>query len=217
MSSTSIELIDGAAGPVEVAIDQPDRPAFATPRGFALVLHPNPVQGGANENKVVQTIARACVSLGFVVARPNFRGVGASAGTHDEGRGELDDMLAVFDALRPRWPGELVLAGFSFGSYVQSHVAARLAERGTPVSRVILVGTATSRWTVAPVPADALIVHGELDDVVPLGSVLDWARPQELPVVVMPGADHFFHRKLIGLKRLVLDVLAPRADAAARL
>ena len=214
MSGTTKVVVAGTAGDIDVSVDRPDAAEWPTPRGLALVCHPHPLQGGANENKVVQTVARACVALGFVAVRPNFRGVGASAGAFDEGRGEVDDMLAVLAAMRAEVPeGELVLAGFSFGSFVQSHIAQRLGADGTPIARLILIGTAASRWNVAPARADTLVIHGEVDDVVPLAAVLDWARPQELPVIVMPGADHFFHRKLVVLKRLVLDALAARIES----
>ena len=125
---------------------------------------------------------------------------------------EQDDLLAVVDWMRTQtaWSPEvatlpLALGGFSFGSFVQTHVARRLAEAGTPAQRLVLVGTATSRWDVATVPADTIVIHGEQDDTVPLGSVLDWARPQDLPVIVIPGADHFFHRKLHLIKQLVVN------------
>lgn len=215
-SGTSRELIAGPAGAIEIALDLP---APDTPRrGLALIAHPHPLYGGTLDNKVVQTLARALVGLGYVCARPNFRGVGASAGLHDEGRGEREDLLHLVDVLSTRYaPAALVLAGFSFGSYVQSHVAVHLARRGAVIERLILVGTAASRWEVAPVRADTLVIHGELDETVPLSAVLDWARPQDLPVVVIPGADHFFHRKLTVIKRLVQDALAcvrPAAGAA---
>ncbi|WP_051378087.1 alpha/beta hydrolase [Derxia gummosa] len=210
MAST-VEFIDGAAGPIEVALDTPDAERFATPRGFALVGHPHPLFGGTNTNKVVMTIARALVQLGFIVARPNFRGVGKTAGEHDAGKGEADDNTLVARTLIARFqPASVVLGGFSFGSFVTTHVAQRLADDGVAIEKLVLAGTATSRWNVLPVPAGSLVVHGELDDTVPLSSVLDWARPQDLPVVVVPGADHFFHRKLVPLKHLVLDALAPR-------
>jgi alpha/beta superfamily hydrolase len=99
----------------------------------------------------------------------------------------------------------VVLAGFSFGTFVLSHVAQQLVRDGTPAERLVFVGTAASRWSVAPVPPDTLVIHGELDDTVPLASVFDWARPQELPVIVVPGAEHFFHRKLHLIKRIVTD------------
>jgi alpha/beta superfamily hydrolase len=202
---TQFELISGPVGSIEVAIDAP----AGEPRGLAVLCHPHPLFGGTLDNKVTQTLARALVALGFVSVRPNFRGVGNTAGTHDEGRGEVDDIVTVVDLFRQRYqPKELVLAGFSFGSFVQTHVAQRLAAAGIPAQRLVLVGTATSRWQVMPVPEDALVIHGELDDTVPLSSVLDWARPQNLPVTVIPGADHFFHGRLPIIKRLVIHALS---------
>lgn len=202
---TQFELISGPVGSIEVAIDAP----AGEPRGLAVLCHPHPLFGGTLDNKVTQTLARALVALGFVSVRPNFRGVGKTAGTHDEGRGEVDDIVTVVDLFRQRYqPKELVLAGFSFGSFVQTHVAQRLAAAGIPAQRLVLVGTATSRWQVMPVPEDALVIHGELDDTVPLSSVLDWARPQNLPVTVIPGADHFFHGRLPIIKRLVIHALS---------
>jgi alpha/beta superfamily hydrolase len=194
-------LLKGAAGAIEVAIDAP----ASEPRGLAVVAHPHPLFGGTFENKVVHTLARAFVALGYRVARPNFRGVGGSEGTHDEGRGEVDDLIAVVEQLNAQSPqGEVVLAGFSFGSFVQTHVAARLAALGRPARRLVLVGLAVSRWTVLPVAKDSVIIHGENDDTVPLAAVLDWARPLDLAIIVIPGADHFFHRKLTTIKRIVL-------------
>lgn len=178
-----------------------DEPAQA-PRGVVVVCHPNPVQGGTLDNKVVQTIARAFVQMGYRSVRFNFRGVGQSQGVWDEGRGEVDDALAVVNALRdPRLP--LALAGFSFGAYVASQAALRLTgdERA---ERLLLVAPATSRFDTAAVPADTLVIHGEVDEVVPLASVLDWARPQALPLIVVPGVGHFFHGQLPLLKNLLL-------------
>jgi alpha/beta superfamily hydrolase len=206
---TRIVGIDGPAGRIDVALDRPDEDV--PPRGIAVIAHPHPVYGGTRDNKVVQTLARALLALGHVCWRPDFRGVGASAGTYDEGRGETEDLLAVVAAAREAEPGgdalPLVLAGFSFGSFVQSRVARRLADAGRPASRLVFVGTAASRFEVEPVPADTLVIHGEIDDTVPLSAVLDWARPQDLPVVVIPGADHFFHRRLTGLKQLLVREL----------
>ena len=205
---TRIVGIPGPAGRNDVAVD---RPEGGPARGLAVVAHPHPLYGGTRDNKVVQTLARALLALGHICWRPDFRGVGASEGSYDEGRGETEDLLAVVAAARAAEPGgdalPLVLAGFSFGSAVQSRVARRLAEAQRPATRLVFVGTATSRFEVEPVPADTLVIHGEVDDTVPLSSVLDWARPQELPVVVIPGADHFFHRKLTGLKQLLMREL----------
>lgn len=195
-------LIAGPAGELQCAIDNP----AAAPRGVAVICHPNPVQGGTLDNKVVQTVARAFVQLGYRAVRFNFRGIGQSQGVWDEGRGEIDDALAVIAALRE--PGlPLLLAGFSFGGYVASQAALRLPE-DQRAERLLLVGPATSRFDTAAVPADTVVIHGEADDVVPLQAVLDWARPQVLPITVVPGVGHFFHGQLPLLKSLVLRAFA---------
>jgi alpha/beta superfamily hydrolase len=156
------------------------------------------------ENKVVQTLARAFVQAGWRSLRFNFRGVGASQGTHDEGRGETADMLHIVASEAPSGP--LALAGFSFGSYVALNALQRLWGEREP-AKIVLVGTAASRFAAPPVPAEAhdrtLVVHGEHDDTVPLAAVMDWARPQQLPVTVVPGGGHFFHGQLPLLKSLV--------------
>ena len=199
-------LIDGAAGAIDTIVDIP-----AEIRGIGLVGHPHPLFGGANTNKVTHALARAFTRLDYVALRPNFRGVGSSDGIHDEGRGETDDMLVVLAEARRRF-GDLpvALAGFSFGAFVTSHGAARLQPDRLP-EQLVLVGTAASRFEVAPVSAElkprTLVVHGETDDVVPLASVLDWARPQSLPVTVVPGVGHFFHGQLPLLKNIVLHHL----------
>ncbi|QCP48064.1 alpha/beta hydrolase [Trinickia violacea] len=203
-------LIDGPVGKIEMALDVPDavREEGAAPRGIALVAHPHPLFGGSMDNKVAVTLARTLVQLNYVTYRSNFRGVGETQGEHDNGHGERDDLLAVLDYMRAQ-PGQadlpLVLAGFSFGTFVLSHVAKALAEAGKEIERIVFVGTAASRWEVAPVPENTLVIHGETDDTVPIASVYDWARPQELPVVVIPGAEHFLHRKLHILKRIIVD------------
>ena len=195
-ASLTRAMVDGPAGKIETDINDPG----GSRRGIALIAHPNPVQGGTKDNKVVTTLAKAFFALDYVAARPNFRGVGTSAGSHDEGRGETDDLLAVAAFLKRQY-GELpvVLAGFSFGSFVQTRVAKRL-----PAERVVLVGPAVNRFPAETVPADTLVIHGEHDDVVPLASVLDWARPQGLPIVVVPGGEHFFHGRLNLLSDLIV-------------
>ncbi|MDO5056110.1 MAG: alpha/beta hydrolase [Lautropia sp.] len=208
--STRILSIPGPAGAISCALDVP-----AAPRLLALVAHPHPLHGGTMNNKVAQTIARALLQIGAVCWRPNFRGVGESAGTFDHGLGETDDLEAVLRfalahdsaAALPR-PVPLVLAGFSFGTFVQSRLLQRLD--AYPVSRqpMVLVGPAVKRFDVQAVPADTLVVHGEEDEVVALQDVFDWARPQNLPLVVMPGASHFFHGRLPDLKTLILRHMA---------
>jgi alpha/beta superfamily hydrolase len=197
---TRREFVDGPAGRLECAVDSPLAPA----RGLALVAHPHPLHGGSLDNKVAQTLARAFAELGYVAWRPNFRGVGESEGQHDEGRGELDDLAAVLaHAERTSGPAAVVLAGFSFGAAMQAKLAERLRGAGRAPERLVLVGVAVTHSAVPPVPADTLVIHGERDETVPLAAVLDWARPQDLPVVVLPGADHFFHRRLALLRSIV--------------
>lgn len=201
-AQTDTRLMPGPAGALEIAIDRPE----GASAGTAVIAHPHPLHGGAMTNKVVQTLARAAVLAGLTAVRFNFRGVGRSAGVYDEGRGELDDLLAVVQAEAPAGP--LVLAGFSFGAFVTTHAVERLFAAGRPVRHAVLVGTAASRFDARPLPAElhgrTLVVHGEADDTVPLSAVLDWARPQVLPVTVVPGGGHFFHGQLPMLRELVL-------------
>ena len=171
--------------------------------GVAVVAHPHPLFGGSLDNKVAQTLARALAELGYVAWRPNFRGVGESGGRHDDGRGEVDDLAAVLaQAEKGQGSTDVALAGFSFGAAMQAKLAERLRAEGRVV-RLVLVGVAVTHSTVPAVPADTLVIHGELDETVPLAAVLDWARPQDLPVTVLPGADHFFHRRLPLLRAIV--------------
>ena len=190
-ATTRREFVAGPAGRIECAVDAPDGP----PRGAALIAHPHPLFGGTLDNKVAQTLARTFVDLGYEAWRPNFRGVGETEGKHDEGRGEVDDLEAVYRQLKAR---SVVLAGFSFGAAMQAKLAQRVS-----AERLVLIGVAVVHLEVPPVPAGTLVIHGEQDTTVPLGAVLDWARPQELPVTLVPGADHFFHRKLHVLRDLI--------------
>ncbi len=197
--------IAGPAGALECATDEP----AGTARGTAVLCHPHPQFGGTLDNKVVQTLARAFLQLGYRAVRFNVRGVGASAGTWDEGRGEIDDALAVVAAERAAFPGlPLALGGFSFGGYLAAQAADRLQAAGQPVERLALVGPATSRFSMpARVAPDTVVIHGETDDVVPLSATLDWARPQVLPVIVLPGVGHFFHGQLALLKSQLVQAL----------
>ena len=196
----------GPAGALDVAID---RPAGAS-LGTAIVAHPHPLHGGTMTNKVVQTVARAFVQAGWTSVRFNFRGVGTSQGSYDEGQGELQDLLAV--VAQQAADGPMCVAGFSFGSFVASHAVTVLHAQSRDIRHVVLVGTAASRFHVATIPGElhlkTLVLHGESDDTVPLASVLDWARPQSLPVLVVPGGGHFFHGQLPLLKDLVLRHLS---------
>ena len=197
-SKTQKLKLAGPAGALECALDVP----AGAPRGVAVVCHPHPQHGGTMDHKVVQTLARAFLQLGYRTARFNFRGVGASQGVWDEGRGEVDDALAVIAAQRDtNLP--LVLAGFSFGGYIAAQAAAQLPE-GLKAERMVLVGPSTEKHRVPAVPSDTLVIHGELDDVVPLAATLGWARPQSLPITVIPGGGHFFHGQQTLLKDIVL-------------
>jgi len=223
-SGTKLMNINGIVGQIEMSIDLPNElknnPDFVV-RGLALVAHPHPLKGGTKDNKVVQTIARAFNHLGYVSVRPNFRGVGATEGTHNDGVGEMEDLLLVTDWMRApsswmhfegtkhqSWIGSanalpLVVSGFSFGSFVGTHLVQRLADLGRPAERLVMVGSAAGKWALAPVPADTILIHGEVDETIPLIDVLDWARPQELTVQVVPGAEHFFHRKLHCIRSII--------------
>lgn len=195
--------LDGHAGKMQCILDLPE----AAPRGIALVAHPHPLYGGTMENKVAQTLARTFVTLGYATARFNFRGVGESEGVHDDGRGEVDDMDLMYRHMVERYPGlPVALSGFSFGTFVQAQFQQRLIADGRPAERLVLVGTAAGKWPMPPVPADTILIHGELDDTITLQEVFDWARPLDIPVTVIPGADHFFHRKLGHIKNLVVEM-----------
>jgi len=200
-AQTEYLLQTGPAGALEVAIDRPTDAA----QGVAVIAHPHPLHGGTMTNKVVQTLARAFVLTGWTAVRFNFRGVGRSDGAYDEGQGELQDLLAVVQAQAPEGP--LCLAGFSFGAFVTSHAVAQLHPQ-RELRHVVLVGTAASRFAVAPLAPElhlrSLVIHGEQDDTVPLAAVMDWARPQALPVLVVPGGGHFFHGQLPLLRDCVL-------------
>ncbi|MCM0034335.1 MAG: alpha/beta hydrolase [Burkholderiaceae bacterium] len=197
---------DGLAGIIDCAIDWPE----GVPTGWALILHPNPSQGGTRDNKVVTTLSRACVQQGLVALRPNFRGIGASGGSFDHGKGELQDMAALVEQFRVRYPEiaakPWVLGGFSFGTSigVQLYAQWQKLEKNLP-NIVILTGSAALRFrhSEASAPEDTLVIHGELDEVVPLSEVMEWARPIGMPVVVIPEAGHFFHGKLLVLRQLV--------------
>jgi uncharacterized protein len=221
----------------EVMLDLAIDPAFGglgrspddtrAAHGIAIVAHPHPLFGGTRDNKVVMTLARALTGQGFHVLRPNFRGVGESTGSFDEGQGEAQDLLKLYQMCagltKPLWWPEAseylwpmtpsrVLAGFSFGAFVQTLVAQSIAG-DTPA--LILVGLAVSRFPAAEVAAGTLVIHGEQDDVVPLADVLNWARPQAQPVVVIPGAGHFFHGHLLALKGLLTNSLMARYNTGS--
>jgi alpha/beta superfamily hydrolase len=190
-----------AAGPVgnlEGMWHLPD----AAPRAIAVVAHPLPIMGGTMDNKVVTTLAKTFAELGFAALRFNFRGVGASEGRFDSGNGEMEDVLAMVRyAQQEQGDLPLVLAGFSFGGFVQARVAQHLHLQP---HGLVLVAPAAGRYALPPVPHHTLVIHGEQDEVIPLADVMAWARPQHLPIVVLPEAEHFFHGRLSQLKQIVL-------------
>jgi uncharacterized protein len=202
--------IAGPAGVLEAAIDTSTVPAVAT----AVICHPHPLQQGTMSNKVVTTVARTFARLGADAVRFNFRGVGGSAGAYADGNGERDDALAVVAWCRTRWPGRpLYLGGFSFGAAVAAAIAARAAPAGLltvapPVDRL-------SAGFVAPA-CPWLLVHGDADDVVPPGPVLEWCATLAAPprIVLLPGVGHFFHGSLAALADAVTAVFGP--DFTAR-
>jgi alpha/beta superfamily hydrolase len=198
MSSQHKVVFAGAVGQLEGVVHLPN----AAPRAIAVVAHPLPTMCGTMDNKVVTTLAKAFVELGCVALRFNFRGVGASGGKFDSGNGEMEDVLAIVRHAHQEYGDlPLLLSGFSFGAYVQARAAQHLHPHP---HRLVLIAPAVGRFAMPPVQHDTLLVHGELDEVVPLADVLQWARPLHLPIVVMPEAGHFFHGRLNQLKQIVL-------------
>ena len=210
-ANTQRLFVAGPAGQIECAVDLPAMPPIGTSgtSGTAVICHPHPQHGGTMDNKVVQTLARAVLQLGWRSVRFNFRGIGASQGGWDDGVGEIDDAMAVIDAQRDS-TAPLLLAGFSFGGYVAAQAALRLPD-GAKASRLVLVGPSTEKQPMPTVPAETVVVHGETDDVVPLSATLAWARPQSLPVIVLPGVGHFFHGQLGLLKTVIVRELLGRS------
>jgi len=196
--------VQGPPGRIEVVLDWPNE---TSPVGVAHIAHPHPLFGGSLTNKVVATLARVFATLGWLAVRSNFRGVGATEGEHDDGRGELDDLMHLVERvawLPPTTPAvPLALAGFSFGSFVVAQAAAQLQSRGAPPRHLVLVGAAAGKWPMPGVDPGALVIHGEQDETILLTDVFAWARGCDVPVVVIPGADHFFHHRLPMLKKLV--------------
>ena len=201
LNKQHIFFIQGSAGQLETLY----LPAQNAERGVAVINHPNPTQGGTFTNKVIQTAAKALSQMGFHCYLPNLRGTGNSEGEHDYGRGETDDCLAVIDYAQSQHPhaAQLIISGFSFGGYVSLFAA----QQRQP-DALVLLGPAVGMYEVpaaqAADPAHTLVIHGEIDEVVPLANALNWAAPQDIPVVVLPQSSHFFHGKLIPLRDTLL-------------
>ncbi len=195
--------VAGPVGQLECALDLPE----AEPVGIALLAHPHPLYGGTMDNKVVHMMARAFIDLHYVSVRMNFRGVGGSQGTHAGGAGESDDMAVVLEHIRVQYPDmPVALGGYSFGTYVVSMLQKRLASDASPIERMVLVSATAGKWAVETVPKDTILIHGEMDDIVPLPDLFEWARPQDLPVVVVTGADHLFNRKLHHIREMIAEM-----------
>ena len=189
----------GDIGNLVGALQLPDE----EPLGIAVIAHPLPIMGGTMDNKVVTTLAKAFLDIGYVTLRFNFRGVGDSAGSYDDGNGETLDAVSAANFMRSEFPGlPLLLAGFSFGGYVQARAVAELNPQ-----QLVLIAPAVGRFEMPDVPADTLLIHGDMDKVVELHELLAWARPQHLPVIVLTGAEHFFHGRLVQLKQIVIQQL----------
>ncbi|TCV88163.1 alpha/beta hydrolase [Sulfurirhabdus autotrophica] len=190
--------IDGPSGKIETVINDPGPERI----GIALIAHPHPLHGGTLDNKVVQTVADTLLSLGYVAVRPNFRGVGMSDGDYDHGEGEVEDMLAAYAFVQPRYPDlPLLLAGFSFGAHVQNQIGHKLNAQ-----QVVLIGPAVNMFEFGDVAPNATIIHGGKDELVPLEVVQTWSEAQGVKLVVLEGADHFFHRKLSQLKQTLVEL-----------
>ncbi len=198
--------IDGPAGSLEARIEVPQ--SVHAPRAVGVVCHPHPLHGGTMQNKVVHTLARSMQSLGAPTVRFNFRGVGASDGRYDDGRGEIDDALTVIEWARSRWAcDELWLGGFSFGAAV-----ALLAADAAAPRQLVTVAPPVPRMELASIrrpQARWLIVQGDADELVSIDAVRDWAEGFEPPprLLAMAGAEHFFHGRLGELRQAVVDFL----------
>ncbi|MEM6819777.1 MAG: alpha/beta fold hydrolase [Pseudomonadota bacterium] len=199
-------LIEGPAGALETLLERPEHGDDAS---VIIVCHPHPAHGGAMTNKVAYTLARAGVLAGLTALRFNFRGVGASAGSYDEGRGELEDVLAVVDWVRTELrPKRLVLGGFSFGSAMVV-----FASHQRDCDQLLLVAPPVGRIlppdTRVPDALPLTVVQGGQDDLVDPEAVIEWcnAQPPGVQVTLMETADHFFHGHLPALRERLVEAL----------
>lgn len=173
------------------------------PIGVAIIFHPDPLGGGTYTNKVVQTIAKALNTKGYLCFCPNLRGVGMSDGAHDYGTGEIDDAWDIHNYIRQSYPDfPLILAGFSFGTAVACGIAALIDHK-----KLILVGPAVSRFQVTPPDTSkTIVIHGQNDEVISLNQVLKWSEQFDQPVICCPNTGHFFHGKLSNLQNLLNSI-----------
>ena len=211
MLNQGTHLVDGPVGSIEMMVDVP---SSAAPSGVVVIGHPQPLLGGSAQHKVPHFLAKGFAEAGFVAVRPNFRGVGKTEGAHDAGSGETDDLLSLIHSIRNERPDlPLHLVGFSFGAFVQAKVADALTKAGVPANSVCLAGMPYGEveggrsYDTPKGLANALVIHGEMDERVPLSSVFEWARPSNQVVTVIPGADHFFAGRLHILRSLMLEFI----------
>ncbi|MBS0455884.1 MAG: alpha/beta hydrolase [Proteobacteria bacterium] len=197
--ATGSLLLSGPAGALEVCVDFPD-PAEAR-AGVVVFCHPHPLEGGSMHNKVVTMSCRALRELGLVTVRFNFRGVGLSQGSYDNGRGEALDLLAVAQwAQAARSKGKLWLGGFSFGAWISL-----LGSRDLAAAQVISIAPPAGRWDFSAVHAPTcpwLVVQGDADEIVSPRAVYDWlgTLDRHPTLVKMPDTGHFFHQRLMDLR-----------------
>tara|TARA_Y100001960_G_scaffold333166_1_gene436858 strand:- start:22 stop:660 length:639 start_codon:yes stop_codon:yes gene_type:complete len=198
-------FIDGPAGKLETVMANSN---YKHRHGIAVIAHPHPLYSGTMDNKVVHTLFRVSIELGFIAVKFNYRGVGKSQGSYGDGLGEIEDVIAVVRAIQKKFDSEsnnlsLLLAGFSFGGAIQAHAAKTLSPQN-----LVMISPSVDHFKVPLISNYAkriLIIQGDQDDVVPLKTILHWATIQDLPIVVIPGAEHFFHGKLHNIKRTVRD------------
>jgi len=187
-------FIPGPVGQIEVFVDYPQGEV----KGFAVICHPHPLQGGTPQHKVPALLAQILVENGCVVYRPSFRGSGQSEGVHDEGHGETDDVLKVIHHARLQHVGlPFYAGGFSFGAHVMAKCYDALPSELRSI-QTILCGLPTAtvagvrHYQTPEIKGDILFIHGEADDVTILSDMIAWAKPQRHLVTVLPGANHFF-------------------------
>jgi len=201
-TDTSEIFLTGPAGKLECLIDVPE-PELKRP-ATVVICHPHPMHGGTMRNKVVTIIERAVRELGLNTVRFNFRGAGESEGEYDEGQGEIEDLMAVAEWVQKTRPSDdLWLAGFSFGAFVTLKAAQDL-----PVRQMITIAPPVERYGfehLLPPNCPWLVVQGDEDDVVSATAVQQWADALDQPpnLIIMEGADHFFHRRLMDLRGLI--------------
>ena len=200
-------FIDGPAGRLETIVDE-SRDGQA--RGGAVICHPHPQHGGTMHNKVAHTLARSFVRLGFTALRFNFRGTEGSEGTYDEGVGELDDALAAVEWLRLNGPGgPLWIAGFSFGAAIAVRAAV-----ATEADGAVAVAPAIYRFArdLDEQPrCPLLVIQGDEDELVDVEETIEWVNSLEPgpELLVMEGAEHFFHGRLVELREAVMTFVEP--------